>query len=682
MKKARIPKRFRKAMTEKQFEKKIVSRIHQSREEQFIRSIFQKGEDGLLRLKEGVEPSQLKHLSRLAKAIGKNTGIVTGWKAAILLVPAAGTVAFSAFYRDTLFEQWLERALETVFEAKADVSDLEVSLLRGSFSFEHLSVADKESPMRNLFELGRTDISVLPEELLKKKLIIEQISSRSILFNTEREVSGRLEKPAGDSSATGPGEGAADTLEPLAEAGRELALSSGEALLAGYMENLSSPGLFEQAEEDISGLPDTWEKNIEGYSERIVSVKNDAAGVLNQDPAKLSSLKEIEAYAQSVSALKRNTEETLDSIDRGINSLESDLDRVNEYRTALEEAIRADQRYLRSAAGGFTSDAAQAVRRSAETMLGQRFGSAAEIARKGIDYYRNISADKKPAVAGTERERDGTTISFSGPGYPSFLLRSFLAEFGTAGETGYTRFSIEELTSSPADWDLPTLARFERLDEGGNISADMLFEGGDDTLLARVQLQMDQIPVRTRGIELLDMEQLDGAGSITLRGSLDETASGSASAEIVLDRLDYRFSPDGDLAARAAQSVFEELDSLELASVFRLEDGTLASVSVETDLDERIGAALVRFGREEAGREAERLVAEYRESIAEEEESIQRYTAELRELEASLLGERKEAESLETRLEARSKDAVDAVKSLAEEETKKGLESIGKSLGF
>jgi uncharacterized protein (TIGR03545 family) len=671
-------------MTEKQFEKRVVSRIHQSREEQFIRSIFQKGEDGLLRLKEGVEPSQLKHLSRLAKALGKNTGIVTGWKAAILLVPAAGTVAFSAFYKDTLFEQWLEQALETVFEAKADVSDLEVSLLRGSFSFDHLSVADKESPMRNLFELGRTDVSVLPEELLKKKLIIEKISSRSILFNTERKVSGRLERPEGDAQASGPGpvDSVADALEPLAEAGKELAVSSGEALLAGYRENLSSPGLFEQAEEDISGLPDKWEKNIEGYSARLVSLKEDASKIITQDPAKLTSLKEIEAYAQSVSALKRNTEETIESIDGGIDSLESDLDRIDDYRTALEAAVQADLRYLRSAAGGFSSDAAQAVRQNAEAMLEKRFGTAAAAARKGIDYYRSITAEKKPADPGAERDRSGRVISFSGRGYPPFLLRTFLAEFGTRGETGYTLFSIEELTTSPADWDLPTLAHFETAGEGGNISSDILFEGGADTLLAQISLEMDQIPVRTEGIELLKMERLDGTGSVMLRASLDDTASGSASAEIIVDRLDYRFSPDGDLAARAAESVFDELESLNLASAFRLENGSIASVSVETDLDERIGSALMRFGKEEAERQTERLVAEYRESIAEEEESIKRYTAELRELEASLLGERKEAEGLEARLEARRKDAVDAVKSLAEKEGKKGLESLGKTLGF
>jgi hypothetical protein len=167
-----------------------------------------------------------------------------------------------------------------------------------------------------------------------------------------------------------------------------------------------------------------------------------------------------------------------------------------------------------------------------------------------------------------------------------------------------------------------------------------------------------------------------------LRASLDDTASGSASAEIIVDRLDYRFSPDGDLAARAAESVFDELESLNLASAFRLENGSIASVSVETDLDERIGSALMRFGREEAERQTERLVAEYRESIAEEAESIERYTAELRALEESLLGEQKEAGSLEAKLEARRKDAVDAVKSLAEKEGKKGLESLGKTLGF
>lgn len=684
MKAGKIPKLFRKPLTQKQFEKKILSRIHQPREEEFVRSLFEQGEDGLFRLTQTGAKGELKHLGRLSKAIGKNQGIVTGWKAAMLLVPASGAALFSAVFMDNLLERAIERALESVFEARADMDGLDAFLANGTFTFDRLTVGDKDRAMKNLFELGPADISVDPAELLKKKVVIERIESRTILFGTDRSTSGLLpesEKKQGD------GEKSGQALEPLLDAGQELALGSAEALLAQYRDKLVTPPLLSEINETVSVLPEKWETEVASISEQVDSVQRDAQSVLDRDPSKISTVPELESYIRSVTDLGNGVSQAKESVDSGTRELRADLGRLDGQREELEKAIETDQAYLRSAAGSFSADLSGAVRRSAEEMVRKRVGEAARMAEKAIGYYRALTAGRGAAEGQEEEpaapeERRGTKVLFPDSGYPPFLLRSFVAEFGTAGEDGYTLFTMEEISSAPRLWDRPAAARLVMDRPGGDISADLVInaeEGGTDV---QIGYALDGYPLSGVEIDALELERLDASVSTAFRASLNERMSGSVSGGISLTGLEYRFAADGGLIARAAESVFEEMDIVDLETVFSLENGTPASIEVRTDLDRKIADALLRFGREETGRQAEALAAEFRASIAEDLALFDDGAAELRELQDALLGEQVQARALEEALAEKRAEAEAAIKNKAAGEGKKVLDSIGKSLGF
>jgi hypothetical protein len=89
-------------------------------------------------------------------------------------------------------ERALEAALEAVFDARSDVDNFKLRLLGFSVGIDRLTVADRDDPMRNLFQTDRLRFRLRPQAVLQGKVYIEEIRADSMLFGTERTVSGAL----------------------------------------------------------------------------------------------------------------------------------------------------------------------------------------------------------------------------------------------------------------------------------------------------------------------------------------------------------------------------------------------------------------------------------------------------------------------------------------------------------
>ena len=75
-------------------------------------------------------------------------------KVSLIAVLVAAVLVFNFAFKNRLLERALERGLEAVFSARAEVGELDFRIFSGRLFFAHLSVADKQQPLRNLFELG------------------------------------------------------------------------------------------------------------------------------------------------------------------------------------------------------------------------------------------------------------------------------------------------------------------------------------------------------------------------------------------------------------------------------------------------------------------------------------------------------------------------------------------------
>jgi hypothetical protein len=210
------PGMFRKTYTEKQLKKKLLRFIEQEGDREFLLSCFEL-KDGLYRLKDGlaedagtdskeadgVAPEaagfaeggvkSVKRLKTLERAIKINRkGAVKILPLAVLAALIAGGVFFFITLMDPLLERLLERALENVFEAKCDVIGFHLGLLRFRVGAASVTAANRDEPMKNLFETGRVEIRLRPQAALRGKVYIEELRADSLRFGTPRAVSGAL----------------------------------------------------------------------------------------------------------------------------------------------------------------------------------------------------------------------------------------------------------------------------------------------------------------------------------------------------------------------------------------------------------------------------------------------------------------------------------------------------------
>src|SRR6056297_1212156 len=199
--KKHLPKLFRKPISPKKFNHRIARRIHVQSELDYLNSkLTQDGQGNYLIDIDKLGKDDLKRLTRLSKAIKRNKGLIVGWKAAFLVVILAGTLGFNYFLKNKFIKTGVESYLQGIFRAQVELESPDLSLLAGTLSFEHLSIADADQPMKNLVEIGRSTLSIDVGRLLSKKLIINEAPSREIQFETSRSTSGEL--PASERSDT------------------------------------------------------------------------------------------------------------------------------------------------------------------------------------------------------------------------------------------------------------------------------------------------------------------------------------------------------------------------------------------------------------------------------------------------------------------------------------------------
>ncbi|WP_020612088.1 hypothetical protein [Sediminispirochaeta bajacaliforniensis] len=683
----KLPKRFRKALSQKQLQKKILSRIHLPKEKELVRSLYKQGDDGRFRMEMPQDPGTAKHLKKIAKAIGKNKGMVTTWKLAILLIPIAAVLVFSLFFVDRLTQHGIEQSLEGIFGAQVDAEEVDLSLFSGRISLASLTVADEEKPMKNLFELGPTVIDIDLSQLLKRRFIIERAESRSILFGTDRQVSGVLE-------TTTEGNGSQKDVvkkeeeSQLEKNGQELITRSAQSLLDRYQSSLTSPELLTQGKEELEELSASWETRVESYDDQLRDLRHGTESLLKRDIGDLKSPEAIASYVKELSDLKTSVQQIGDDFESGLQAVREDADRASAYRREIETSVERDRAFLREAVDSFSSDAVSAIGSNAERILTDRFGALVPTAKKVIGYIGKLSEEKKTKEESSDRKehsRQGEVIRFIDDWRPAFLLQSFLVEFGESGDTGYTRVSLSDISSNPKGWKRPITLSVGMVTDSGDIETDMEASVTDKGTSVDTKLNLKRIPVKTGPMSELGIAGISAQAALALQTVMDQHLTGTGGGDIRLEEINYDFSPSQDLLSRAAKAVLAENNSIALTTDFSLDNGIISSITAETDLDEKIGKALMQFGKQEAMAQSERLLADFNASITEELAQVKGAEVALHALSQALASDKSESDQIEREIERQKAEAEQRAKRIIEQkadEGKKALESLGKSFGF
>lgn len=582
------PRLFRKSYTEKKFEKKILRRIYIPTDREFLRSLFVKDEAGKWAISQNVPRESQKKLKVLAKAIKKNKGLVTTWKAALVLIPMALILLFNFIFKNRLIETGAERALESLFEAQSDIRGMQFSLLKGSLSFESLTIADKDDPLANLIDTGAGLVEIDMTSLAFKRFHIDEISLREVRWNTARDSDGSLPDKTVETdgaAASGSEDRGSSALSGLVGDFDYM------SLLESRKDDLKSLQMLNAANEEIGGLTEKWSDRLDEKESEINSLRNDVSSLQSIDTEKLTDPSEIQSLITQIGTMKSKVE-TLGGDIRQLNGdFNRDKDAVLSAGSNLTSALDADMDFLGDSldfsSGGFQSLASD----MAEEFIRSRWNGYYEAGLRGWNIYKKLKSDDKEQEVEEKKGLSrslGYNVPFPSPRAPRFYLDRLFVN-GSDDDSFLYDFKLGSLSNEPDKVDRPVSLELLLSDGGvsvkGNGFLDLREKGSE---LFSLDVSGSGIPVDLPGgIPALSVNSLKSRAQIAGEiKSSDRSGMVESLMQIALEDIKIGQDEKGGFLKDAVGTIFESNNSLELTGFLEMSDQGLESVRVETDFDE------------------------------------------------------------------------------------------------
>ena len=230
---------------------------------------------------------------------------------------------FWLIFIDGIVKRTIEAYGTKAVGAKVELADADLKLFPLGLTLEGLAVTNPDKPMENIVEISRTALLLDPLQLLRRKVIVDEMALTGIRVNTARKTSGAVQtqkakeskeaaqKPASSfCESTGlPAFGALDVQKILSE------------------EKLESLEWIQKIQNKIKGENNSWQKRLQElpgkekfdlYRSRIEKLKSGSGGLggLLGAAGDLSSLQqEIQADLNSL----KNAQKQFEQIKTGLS---------------------------------------------------------------------------------------------------------------------------------------------------------------------------------------------------------------------------------------------------------------------------------------------------------------------------------------------------------------------------
>jgi len=288
-------------------------------------------------------------------------------------VVCIGLAALWWLVMDRLIERAIEKAGTAAVGAKVELDKADLTLFPLGLTLTRLQITDPDEPMTNAVEIGRIAGAVDGLNLLRRKVIIEEMAMDGVRFGTARRTSGAIsEGPAKKAVEGRTGRGA--SVFP------DLSLRDPKEILA--REDLQSLKLAEVLRRDVEAEKLRWQKNL----------------------AELPDRAKLKAYQQRLENLKGTGRGGIGGIVGGVGEaaklqeeLKRDLDRLqaarqdftrsrSDLRRRYDEAVNAPSADLRRLMEKYSLSGAGLANLSA-SLLGGAVGRWIE---KGLGWHAKL----------------------------------------------------------------------------------------------------------------------------------------------------------------------------------------------------------------------------------------------------------------------------------------------------
>ena len=341
----KAPRFFKRTITEERLEKKYIKFLQQNEDKDYLRSCYT-AEGDKLKLRKDFTRKDRRFLKWIKKDIRKNRK----WSVKVLPLALSGIVVgaiivFFAIFANPLLQKAMETGLEAIFEARVNADHFRISVLNFEIGMNGLTIADRDSPMKNLIQFSKMRIKLKPEAVLRGKVYIEEIRADSIRFGTARTVSGALpDKPA---KVEKPKEEI--SVPPLVD----LQNFDPMALLNQEYDKLTTPKLYGEVMDAYETAAAKWKGEQEAAMARVAELQSRAEPLLkiNVNDYKTLDLETVEKIRKTindVNAMVSSVQAAQADVNRMVSGVQEDINKAIALEQNAKNALTTDFDHLRS----------------------------------------------------------------------------------------------------------------------------------------------------------------------------------------------------------------------------------------------------------------------------------------------------------------------------------------------
>jgi uncharacterized protein (TIGR03545 family) len=604
------------------------------------------------------------------------------WKGIYLLIVLAvffGIIGI--FFLDNIIDWSMERSLETVTGAKAEIDKVHLSFRDWSIGIAHLQVANPRDTWRNLVETTGLRLQIEPGPLFSGKIIIRQIKIADLKLNSARKTDGTLKRallpgPFGEAQARLHQDIAAAPFLNTEGLKREF---NPDQLFASYkfQTNFSAAKI----RSDLDASRQKWDANLDKLDQvkqkiaelnrKITEIGASKVQTVIDLQNKIRQIKEIQNSVEEVGSQVGDTGKNLQTDFQGLATMIHDLKKVAEgdFRALLKLAKLPDFESVDMA----------------NLLFGEALLNESAVF---VDLMDKIQAYFPPDPTAAPKEshpRGGEDISFPGrKTYPRLLIEEIsIAGRGNPGTklSGYSASGqVKGITNEPLIYGLPLVVSLNGMAANhAYLDLDGAISQSSHNFAGQFQLKLGRLPVpeyQLSGDRFLPGKIATGNAEILTRLKV-KPGYFKLNMEVSGNNIsgDYSGNPPAtDLGTEIIREVLSKIDHLLIR--YELEGANRKlKMKVASNLDEVIvarfqsviGAKIAQFTQAIRARVDAELHMKQAELENLRSKYYTEYNAKISELQAAVAKQKAEIEArrqeLENQLQAKRKETEGQLKS-------------------
>ena len=604
---ARPPKPFRKPLKEKKYRKKLSGRIFLEPDRNFLASITTTSDEGRIVLSRELTKDEQSRLKKLRKAAKKNARGPRMVRLAIFAVIVGAVVVFTVVFKDRLVSKGAESLLEGVFEAQVEIDGLTFRPFRGEISFASLSIADRDEPMTNLFEMDRGAVAIDTWKLLSGHVLISELTVDGIRLGTDRRTSGALPGSAADAEGAAAGgaagnetdepetsilQRAADALPAITPADLGLPESLDvESFVRDNADTLGSLSDIQQAATGASQIVETWDDQIAVVRSEITDLAGEVQAFALTDFTAVRTVDTAIDLVSEAGRIKNEATILAAEIEAQYDSFAQQARAVTTLAANLPARIQTDYQALVALLPDLRSGSRARLSGVAEQYLQRALGEWYGRIERAIELYNRLASDDRIPRSDRPR-RAGYDIALGNAATPRFLLS--IARFGVAGDRGELAASAADITSDPDLVGYPTLITAELSADNGVLTVGAKLDGRSDAETDyATSISLDDRPLEiSEGLEALGIDRLTGLVSLSTEYQMNASGTATGFVRLLASDLLLRQIDESSVVGTFINDVISGAGSMSGSFEFEVTpDREVRFTSASTNLDDLVADA-------------------------------------------------------------------------------------------